>query len=125
MERLFLLGLLVHLIADWLLQTDWMALNKTKLSHPASWVHSGIHTAGFLIIYPVPVALVLGFSHLIIDTRVPLIWWRKLLRQVPEGATGFSFAMWQDQAVHIIFIIIAVLVIQRWGVLDGNVHPFD
>ena len=36
-------GLVAHLVADWILQNDWMALNKTKLWHPAGYVHAGIH----------------------------------------------------------------------------------
>ena len=119
--ELYLYGLLVHLVADWMLQSDWMALNKTRLRHPAAWVHSGIHTLGFLLVYPVSVSLILGLAHILVDTRVPLIWWRNTFRQAPEGATGISFAMWQDQAVHIISIIIAVLVMVRWDLGDGLV----
>ena len=36
-------ALVAHLVADWLLQNDWMAHHKCKLSHPAAWVHGGIH----------------------------------------------------------------------------------
>ena len=40
---LFERGLVAHLVADWLLQNDWMALNKMNLRHPAGWVHAAIH----------------------------------------------------------------------------------
>ena len=36
-------GLVAHLVADWLLQNDWMAVNKKDLRHPAGWVHALIH----------------------------------------------------------------------------------
>ena len=29
-------ALMLHLIADWLLQNEWMAVKKLRLSHPAA-----------------------------------------------------------------------------------------
>jgi hypothetical protein len=45
-----------HLVADYLLQNQWMVQNKGTYYHPAGWAHAGIHGALS--------ALVLG-----------LIWW--------------------------------------------------
>lgn len=117
MTYLFIAGLLAHLICDFFLQSEWMARNKVSLKHPAAWVHSGIHTAGALIIFPWPVALALGVSHILIDTRVPLQVWRKFYRQTTQpqslqtyDVSGFvSFSMWQDQAAHLILLCVAVL----------------
>lgn len=109
MFDLFLKALIVHLVADWFLQSDWMSNNKTDLNHPAAWVHSGIHTAGNLLIFPIPVAMALGFSHLLIDTRKPLIWLRQFFQQNPQGAVAPVFEIWQDQAAHIILLALAVL----------------
>lgn len=109
MFELFLKALLVHLIADWFLQSDWMSENKTSLRHPASWVHSGIHTAGYLLVFPVAVALALGVAHLLIDTRVPLRWVRKIVNQNPREDSLAAFGIWQDQAAHIVLLCLAVL----------------
>jgi hypothetical protein len=109
MSELFLKGLVVHLIADWFLQSDWMSENKTSLLHPAAWVHSGIHTVGNLFIFSPMIAIALGISHLLIDTRKPLIWLRQIFQQNPRGAVVPVFEIWQDQAAHLIFITVAVI----------------
>jgi hypothetical protein len=109
MFELFLKGLIVHLVADWFLQTDWICANKTDLTHAAAWVHSGIYTIGNLLIFPPAMALALGLSHLLIDTRRPLIWLRRILRQNPQGAVAPVFEILQDQAAHIILLAAAVL----------------
>jgi len=36
-------GLMLHLVADWLLQNEWMAVNKVRFMHPAAWIHGSIH----------------------------------------------------------------------------------
>lgn len=110
MFELFLKGLIVHLVADWFLQSDWMTENKTSLLHPASWVHGGIHTIGNLLVFSPPIAIALSVSHLLIDTRKPLAWLRKLFQQSPKGAVAPVFEIWQDQAAHIILLSVAVLV---------------
>jgi high-affinity K+ transport system ATPase subunit B len=104
-------GIVAHMVADWFLQNEWMALNKVSLRHPASWVHSAIHFAALCFVFWWPVALALAVSHLLIDTRVPLIWWRRLYRQTTEGPVMIPFAMWQDQAAHIIAIGAAALLV--------------
>jgi hypothetical protein len=38
-------GWVAHLVADWLLQNNWMAKNKSSLVHPAAWVHALIHAS--------------------------------------------------------------------------------
>jgi len=111
MAELFLKGLIVHLVADWFLQSDWMSENKTDLSHPAAWVHSGIHTIGYLLVFPVSGALLIGLSHLLIDTRKPLIWLRQLFHQNPQGAVAPVFEIWQDQAAHLVVLAAAVLLV--------------
>ena len=54
-------GLVAHLVADWILQNDWMARNKMKLSHPAAWVHSTIQGLGLGVALGWQAGLVLGF----------------------------------------------------------------
>lgn len=104
-------GLVVHLIADWLLQSDWMALNKTDLRHPAAWAHSAIHTVGFCLVFTWPVAVVIGFTHLLIDTRKPLLWWMHVIKQIPKDTRFPIVEIWVDQVMHIVVLAgVALLV---------------
>lgn len=59
--------LLVHLVADYWLQNDWMALNKKKKFWIAL-VHAIIYTLPFLILtHSFPALLVICLTHAIID----------------------------------------------------------
>ena len=102
--NIFISLFVIHLVADWLLQNDWMAKNKASLKSPAGWVHSGIHLLLSWIIIPFPFALIIGITHLLIDTRKPLMWWRKIYHQTTEGDIGIHVAMWGDQVIHILII---------------------
>lgn len=101
---LFERGLIAHLIADWLLQNDWMAANKTSLRHPAAWVHAGIYGAVMGLAIGWLGGVVLGVLHLLIDTRVPLNWWQRVYRQGQNSITAVHVAIWTDQAMHIILL---------------------
>ena len=91
-----------HLVADWLLQNNWMAENKGRLLHPAAWVHSGIHTIVLGIVLGWQGGLVLGFAHLLIDTRKPLQWWAKFFGKTSDGSKmSEQVAIWCDQVLHI------------------------
>lgn len=94
-------GIVVHLIADWLFQTEWMASYKGNLRHPASWVHSGIHTIGLFLVFAWPLALLIGITHLLIDTRKPLLWWLKVIKQIPSDTHFPIVEIAVDQVMHI------------------------
>ncbi len=104
-------GIAIHLFCDWILQNSWMADNKASLLHPASWVHSGIHFVGLLLIFSPVVALAIALIHLLIDTRVPLQWWRKFYRQTTTGDVALHVAMWSDQVCHITVLAVAALLV--------------
>lgn len=105
---LLIWGIVLHLIADWPLQSDWMA-NKKMLRanlgmipgdgmitapsrmhpytlwfarHPAAYVHASIHTALLSTVFGW-VAIPLGLAHLIIDCRWPVAKWSKFMKQTP------------------------------------------
>lgn len=106
-------GVVAHLVCDWLLQNEWMAVNKTNLRHPAGYVHAGIHGIGLAFVFGW-VALPLAASHLLIDTRKPVAWWSSLIRQTQPDPTGFPIMdigadvrIWVDQVWHIGAIAIA------------------
>jgi hypothetical protein len=59
--------LLLHLLGDYITQTDWMAQNKTK-NHLPALVHAVIYTLPFLLLSPsVKAAMVILLSHYVID----------------------------------------------------------
>jgi Protein of unknown function (DUF3307) len=59
--------LLAHLTGDYLLQNDWMAVEKTSRSWPAA-VHAVTYTAAFVPLTRHPARLaVIGGSHFVID----------------------------------------------------------
>jgi hypothetical protein len=104
-------GIVLHLFIDWILQNHWMATNKSSLIHPASWVHSGLHFLGLLLIFSPVVALSIALIHLLIDTRVPLQFWRKFYRQTTTGDVALHVAMWGDQVAHITVLAVAALLV--------------
>ena len=97
-------GLVAHLIADWILQNDWMARHKTRISHPAAWTHAGAHAVCLGIALGWQAGLVLGLVHLLIDTRVPVAWWMRVFKQCGQASDAGAIALWLDQTLHIICI---------------------
>jgi hypothetical protein len=64
-----MLQLICHLVGDYILQTHWMAQNKTKRNFPAA-AHAFCYTVPFLFLLPTAslVALwVICISHFVID----------------------------------------------------------
>lgn len=119
-SELLLWGIVIHLVIDWLGQNEWMAVNKANLRHPAGYVHAGIHGLGMLLIFAWPAALFIAITHLLIDTRKPVVWWSKLIRQTQPGGlgldprvvdVGLEVRFWSDQVWHIGVIALTALVV--------------
>lgn len=58
--------LILHLVGDYITQTDWMAKNKTKAYWPAFW-HSWVYALPFLLIASFPAFMVIWWTHFLID----------------------------------------------------------
>ncbi len=101
-------GLIAHLIADWLLQNDWMAKHKSSLTHPAAWVHSAIQAIALTMALGWQAGLILGVAHLLVDTRLPLRYWQGVFRQTTDGPAAMHVAIWGDQVIHLACIAVWV-----------------
>lgn len=105
-------GLVAHLAADWLFQTEWMAVNKMSLRHPASWTHAATYALFMALVFPLPVALLIGLFHLLIDTRAPVRWWMQVVKGMSERTPGAGIVeMGVDQVFHAIVIAAAALLL--------------
>jgi len=109
MLTLFERGFVAHLIADWLLQNDWMARNKSNLRHPAAWVHGLIYAILIGLAMNWLAGLVLAALHILIDTRKPMAWWRRVYKQTSDGPAAMIVAVWTDQVLHIVLIAVWIL----------------
>lgn len=58
--------LILHLIGDYVTQSDWMAQRKTK-STWAAFVHATVYSLPFLLIGSMQALLVIWATHLLID----------------------------------------------------------
>jgi hypothetical protein len=101
---LFERGLVAQMVADWILQNDWMARNKMSLRHPAAWVHGGIHAACLGLALGWQGGLVLGFIHMLIDTRVPVVWWMRVFKKCGQAPETAWIGIWLDQSFHLVCI---------------------
>jgi hypothetical protein len=94
-------GLVAHLVADWVLQNDWMARNKIRLWHPAAWTHAAIQGLCLGLALGWLGGVVLGVAHLLVDTRVPVAWWMRWFKRCEKAPEAGLIAIWLDQTVHI------------------------
>ena len=101
-------GVVAHLVADWVLQNDWMACNKTSLRHAAAWTHGAIQALCLGLALGWQAGLVLGIIHLLIDTRVPVAWWMRWFKKCGQAPEANLIAIWLDQTVHIVCIALWV-----------------
>jgi len=106
-------GLVAHLVADWILQNDWMALNKVSLRHPAAWIHAAIQGLCLSLALGWQAGLGLGFVHLLIDTRVPVAWWMRVFKKCDRAPEAGSIAIWLDQTLHILCIAAWVALVRN------------
>jgi hypothetical protein len=123
---LLIWGVVLHLVADWPLQNDWMANNKASLLHPAAYVHAGIHGLFLSLIFGW-VAAPIAVTHILIDTRWPIRLWSRIVQQTqPKNDSigrpgtderimlydvGTEVRFWTDQVFHIVVIAVAALLV--------------
>jgi hypothetical protein len=106
-------AVLAHLIADWLLQNDWMAKYKSDLKHPASWLHGLVQFLFLSWALSWRAALPLTMVHLLIDTRIPVKWWQGVFGQTTEGPAALHVAIWDDQILHVATIALWLNLVEQ------------
>jgi len=97
---LFESALMLHLIADWLLQNEWMAVKKIRLTHPAAWVHGSIHGVLLGFLFGWVGGVVLALLHMIVDTRVPIRWWVRVFKKCEKSPDLPIVLIGCDQVLH-------------------------
>ena len=115
-ENLFV----AHLIGDWLLQTEWQALNKDH-NLRALFTHISVYS---LVILGVLVAKfgfqnysvywvvgMIAITHACIDRRWPVLWFMKTFRLIVEREPEQWLTMAVDQIFHILLLSLAALIL--------------
>ena len=110
-------ALLLHLIGDWMLQNEWMAVKKVRLTHPAAWMHGAIHGLLLGTVFGWVGGLVLGVVHMLIDTRVPIRWWIRVFKKCDDAPDLQILLIGCDQVIHICCIGAWMVLASRmrWG----------
>jgi hypothetical protein len=110
---LFIWLLMGHFIFDWLLQTHWMSMNKSKHWLPLT-VHSFIYALGVYITawaalggFPTWYTLLILFvTHVLLDDYRFHIWWMTKIKRIP--AEKARETLWMiiciDQIWHILIL---------------------
>lgn len=112
--------LVAHLVGDWLLQTEWQALNKGK-NFRALFSHIGIYSLlilgvlvfdfGFRYIYVYLVVGILALTHAFMDLGWPIVRFMKTFRIIVERKPERWLVMAVDQTIHILLLAVAALVL--------------
>lgn len=95
----FLMSL--HFIGDWLLQTSWMAMNKSR-----SWIALGTHVLVYSLTFLLPLgvtfAVVTGLLHFLVDaitSRITSAFWSK------HNYRFFFLTIGVDQLIHLYALV--------------------
>ena len=107
-------SVVAHLVADWPLQSDWMAKNKSNLSHPAGYIHGLIHAGLIALVYllivpwwlAIPAGLLVGLAHWFIDLRILMLWWQQVYGFAQTGPVISQVKIWTDQVFHLVVLAI-------------------
>jgi hypothetical protein len=112
--------LVAHVVGDWLLQTEWQALNKASnwrallthllVYHVVVLIALGIKLGfGQPLIYPVVV--VLAVCHGILDRSGFIKWLMRTLRITVRRAPERWLSIAVDQSVHFVLLAAAAVIL--------------
>jgi len=109
----FIYLFLSHLIGDWLIQTEFQALNKAKgrFFNRALTTHCLGYTLCFVPAFALahiawPWLALIFWSHLFLDRRWPVIWWIRVMKRTSEETIKnlFWLVIAVDQVFHILIL---------------------
>jgi hypothetical protein len=78
MATALFIALLFHFIGDYLLQNDWMALNKTK-SSIAAFIHAFCYSLLFMTLLDWKLWIIVAGTHFLIDRFRLAVYWIRLV----------------------------------------------
>ena len=97
-----------HLVGDFIIQNDWMAINKKKNSY-ACLVHILVYLIPFLFCGLTWWQLALiGMQHFAQDRTELILWWVRTVKRVPQQYWA-QIPLYVDQAFHILWIELVIL----------------
>ncbi len=114
-ELALFVGFILHFVGDYLLQSDWMATNKTKNS-AACLLHVAVYSAPFYFICDfAPLIVLISVTHFLIDRFRLAKYWMLLInwdwhQNSPDRPAYISFWLLVivDNTFHIIFNSLAI-----------------
>lgn len=63
-----------------------------------------------LLVFPWHLALLIGLTHILIDSRTPVLWWMKTVKQIPDPGKLDGVVIGMDQVFHVIVLALVVLI---------------
>jgi hypothetical protein len=97
-----------HLIGDYLIQNDWMALNKKK-SHLICLVHVSTYMIPFLLTPLSPIQLLLiAIQHYVLDRWYFVKWFCLKTKKFQQEINSFWGHIIVDNVLHIIWMMLVV-----------------
>ena len=97
-----------HLIGDFILQNEWMAMNKKQNTAPCL-VHGLVYLVPFLIcnLQWWQIALI-GFQHFAQDRTGFVFWWLRVWKRADPDQWQ-DLPLFVDQAFHVMWIAIVLM----------------
>jgi hypothetical protein len=114
MTQIFIYLLAAHLIGDWIIQTSWMANEKSKnyLALAAHVFTYHIFTFGALFFAGVDLTkavwatLFLAVTHAFLDNRRFEFWWLRQIKKVEDAEVPIWLLLGVDQSFHLILLVL-------------------
>ena len=117
MAEIFLYLFGAHLIGDWLIQTRWMAEEKSKslaplLAHVFTYhilVFAALYLAGVPLATNLWATLFLAATHAVLDNRRFEFWWLRRIKMVEDKDVPIWLLLGVDQSFHLVLILLVSL----------------
>lgn len=119
MAEIFIYLLVAHFIGDWIIQTSWMAAEKSKnflalLTHVVTYhvfTFGALYLVGIDLVDALWATLFLAVTHAFLDNRRFEIWWIRKIKKSKDEEIPMWLLIGVDQSFHFVlfFIVSAVL----------------